>query len=805
MDKYKFPHDPIAGSASIVSGAQYRFTILNDLVARYEWAEDGRFEDRASTFAINRKFPTPQFDVTDTGDQLTISTPSFRLTYDKKRFSANGLYVSFSAKTTLWGAEWRYGASPDHENLGGTARTLDGVNGRCNMGSGVLSRSGYACIDDSDSMLFDGDGFVAPRRSGDRIDGYLFSYGFDFQGGMKAYYAVSGAQPSVPRWALGNWWSRYHAYTDKEYLTLMDNFDAETIPLSVAVVDMDWHIVKGDNVDHSGWTGYTWNKDLFPDPDAFGKALRDRKLKITLNDHPHAGVHSHEDLYEKMAKYLGHDTTNKAPILFNPTSPSFIYASLNILHRALEKNCDFWWIDWQQGSSSAIPGIDPLWVLNHFHYLDNAQQVEKGSKPLVFSRYAGPGSHRYPVGFSGDSINTWDSLRFQPEFTATASNVGYGWWSHDIGGHMAGYRDDELATRWVQFGALSPILRLHSSNSPWTSKEPWHFRGENHRAMKQFMQLRHRLIPYIYTANVTSVPEGLPLVQPLYWRFPKRNEVYHYPNEYFFGSSLIVAPVVHPRDKRTNHAAVDVWVPPSKHVDLFTGSVYDGDREIIMYRTIDHIPILAPQGSIIPLDKNFVPKNGCTNPEGFEVLVVVGKDGRFTIVEDTFNDLVEGSTLAEAKNTRNIKIEYNQAAGKLTTSSSNKSWKFKFVSFFHDPASISVLVDFSKIDANITTEELPLTPGLSVEIPKAASDGDTVIEILLGSDPQLSIIEPTKRIEELLLDYQLEFSVKDKIWGICKSSRPTTTKIGMLAGLGFDEALIGPILELIVSDSRQSS
>ena len=90
-------------------------------------------------------------------------------------------------------------------------------------------------------------------------------------------------------------------------------------------------------------------------------------------------------------------------------------------------------------------------------------------------RYAGPGSHRYPVGFSGDTITTWASLDFQPEFTATAANIGYGWWSHDIGGHMGGIKDDELATRWVQLGVFSPINRLHSVLSPFTSKEPWQF------------------------------------------------------------------------------------------------------------------------------------------------------------------------------------------------------------------------------------------------------------------------------------------------------------------------------------------
>ena len=106
-------------------------------------------------------------------------------------------------------------------------------------------------------------------------------------------------------------------------------------------------------------------------------------------------------------------------------------------------------------------------MLNHYHYLDNARD---GKRPMTFSRYAGPGSHRYPVGFSGDTIITWDSLAFQPYFTSTASNIGYGMWSHDIGGHMRGFKDDEMAGRWLQFGVFSPIMRLHSSNSEFNEK-----------------------------------------------------------------------------------------------------------------------------------------------------------------------------------------------------------------------------------------------------------------------------------------------------------------------------------------------
>ncbi|PNY26304.1 Uncharacterized protein TCAP_03771 [Tolypocladium capitatum] len=800
MEAFGFPRDPVANAAATVAGPNYRFTVISDIVTRFEWSDDGRFEDRPSAFAVNRNFPAPPFKVGDANGVLEIRTPSTHIVYDKKRFSPNGLTVSFSSKVTLWGAEWRYGQTP--RSLGGTARTLDEVDGRCDMGSGILSREGYSFLDDSDSMLFDAQGAGVPRRAGDRIDGYLFCYGHDYRGAMRAFYSISGHQPALPRWTLGNWWSRYYAYRADEYVALMDVFREQGVPLSVAVIDMDWHVVRGERVPHAGWTGYSWNKSLFPDPAAFCGELHRRRLKITLNDHPHAGVHHHEDLYEDMAKAIGHDTADKAPILFDPTDPKFMQAYLDVLHRSLERDgCDFWWIDWQQGPYSRIPGLDPLWLLNHFHFLDQQRQGGQG-QALIFSRYAGPGSHRYPVGFSGDSVATWESLRFQPEFTATASNIGYGWWSHDIGGHMHGYRDDELATRWLQYGAFSPILRLHSSNSPWASKEPWLYRAEYAAVMCDFLRFRHRLVPYLYTMNVSGAVCGEPLVQPLYWRFPSTEAAYDRPNEYYFGSNLVVAPIVRPRDKRTNLAMADVWVPPGRHVDVFTGLVYDGNRNIQMYRNLQAVPLLAPEGSIIPLDKDVQPANGCANPQGFEVYVVVGGDGEFTILEDLRDD--SGQTAnGHVKTHREIKVGFSQGPGRLTTAGTGRDWVFRFLSLMTVPDKLQVTVNGSAVCGfEVTVEEYPNVPGLVVKIPGAcAGQGEVAID--LGPQPQPSVLDVTARLRPLVLDFQIEFTLKDKMWEIIESAQPLSSKIGCLMGLDLDSSLVGPLLEVMVSDGRQ--
>ena len=513
--------------------------------------------------------------------------------------------------------------------LGGTARTLDLADGAIPLEPGVVSRQGFAVLDDSRSMVFDDEGWVSPR-DGSRTDLYVFAYGHDYPAAIQAFYAVSGPTPLLPRFALGNWWSRFHRYTADSYSALLDRFDAEGIPFSVAVIDMDWHVTDVDPAIGSGWTGYTWNRSLFPDPAAFLASVHERGLRVTLNVHPADGVRPHEDAFPAMAAALGRTTDDAIP--FDVTDRAFLDAYFDVLHRGLEDDgVDFWWLDWQSGPHSRVAGIDPLWMLNHFHFLDSARD---GRRPLTFSRYAGPGSHRYPVGFSGDTVISWASLAFQPYFTATASNIGYGWWSHDIGGHMFGGKDDELATRWVQLGVFSPILRLHSGANPFTAKEPWTFEPAARAVMTEHLRLRHRLLPYLHTMNHRAASEGRPLVEPLYHRWPSADEAYDQPNQFLFGSELVVAPLTTPADLRTRLASVRAWLPAGTWVDVFTGLVYDGGRELLLHRDLTSIPVLAAAGAIVPLDGAPVPGNDPANPAALEVLVVVGADGSFTLVED---------------------------------------------------------------------------------------------------------------------------------------------------------------------------
>lgn len=621
---------------NIVVGPCYRISVLTAGLIRLEYSNQGIFEDRPTQVVWNRDLGECDFQVSDTEDFLEIITDRIHLYYNKKRFCAEGLFIEVKGGVLPTGNVWHYGDSvklPERGGLPGTTRTLDGADGAIPLEEGLISKAGHAILDDSHSFVIREDGWIEARREQEE-DLYFWGYGADYLTCIRDFYRLCGKAPMIPRYAFGNWWSRYHKYTEESYRELMERFSREELPFSVAVIDMDWHLVDIAEEYGSGWTGYTWNRELFPDPEGFLRWLHEQDLHVTLNVHPADGVRAYEEMYEPMGKAMGMDEAalkRKEPIVFDVSDEKFMEAYFTYLHHPQEEaGVDFWWIDWQQGNESTLEGMDPLWMLNHYHFLDSGRD---GKRPMTFSRYAGPGSHRYPIGFSGDTIITWKSLDFQPFFTASASNIGYGMWSHDIGGHTHGARDDELSGRWVQYGVFSPIMRLHSSNNRFTSKEPWRYRPEIRAVMEEFLRLRHRMIPYLYTMNYRQYKEGLPLILPMYDLFPKEQEAYEVPNQYLFGSELMVAAVTTPCVKGLYLAKVEAWLPECEWYDIFTGLRYHGGRKVNLYRDITSIPVLAKAGAILPFQENYM-ENANENPKELHIYVYTGADGSFTLYED---------------------------------------------------------------------------------------------------------------------------------------------------------------------------
>lgn len=796
---YRVKTRPQARPENMVTGEKYRITVLTEGLVRLEYSETGEFEDRATQMALYRDFPAADYRVIRTDDGIEIHTSRLHLIYNEQEFTSWGLSIQVKGNFSAYHSIWHYGE--EIHDLKGTARTLDEANGAIPLEHGVVSRFGYSVLDDSRSQVLLEDGWIKPRRKGIK-DLYFFGYGHDYKEALKALYALCGSTPMIPRYALGNWWSRYYKYTEESYLALMDRFEEENLPFTVAVIDMDWHLVDIDPKYGSGWTGYTWNKEFFPDPRRFLQALHDRGMRTTLNVHPAEGVKAHEEMYPEMAAAMGVDAAHEDPVNCDPANPQFIEAYFKYLHHPREEEgVDFWWIDWQQGSNCKVEGLDPLWIFNHFHFLDHGRD---GKRPMTFSRYAGPGSHRYPIGFSGDTIITWESLDFQPYFTSTASNIGYGWWSHDVGGHMMGYKDDELETRWVQYGVYSPIMRLHSSCNEFNGKEPWRYKKEAELAMDEALRERHRLMPYLYTMNARSWKEDLPLILPMYYEYPEKREAYTVKNQYLFGTQLMAAPITSPRIPKLNVAKVTAWLPEGLWYDIYTGMMYDGGRMMNLYRDLSSIPVFARAGGILPLTDEIKGPQAQKNPETLRIRVFAGAEGSFTLYED--DNETCGYEKGICVRTHMYYEEDEQAAsftidpaeGDRSLIPASRTYTVELTGFRPEAAKDGAVRAFA--------EGKPLTVSLSynkktqaveVSLPPVATDSQ--IRICLSAELKASGNLVEERCFDFLNQAEIDFGVKDQIYRLVETEKRIPVALTQLNTMDISQDLREAVTEILTA------
>lgn len=782
-------YNPISKKESIIQGDKYRISILTSRLIRLEYSEDGIFEDRMTKGVVNRDFPPVNFKVYDRKDRLKIVTDHVTILYDKKPFSTYGLSVELRGKVNNpYYCIWHYGDKI--ENLGGTARTLDFAESKVEIGDGILSRYGISVIDDSSSPIISDDGWTYERNN-DNQDLYVFAYKDKYLDALDDFYKLSGSQPLLPRYALGNWWSRFYNYSKEDYLDLVDKFEKFKAPFSVMVLDMLWHTTGIDEKYGSDWTGYTWNYDLLGEPRNLFSSLHDNNYKVTLNLHPSSGIRPSEDFYEDMAKELGYDYENEETIDFSYKDRAYADCLNKYFYKPFEeKGVDFWWMDWQQSPRKLDENKDALWVINRTRFLD---MEKSGKRALTFSRFAGLGSQRYPIGFSGDTSINWETLDFQPYFTATSSNIGFGWWSHDIGGHMKGATDPELMLRWLQFGVFSPINRLHSSNTAFVSKEPWSFDEKYSKLMVDYLQIRHKLIPYIHTMNYKACEENIPLIRPIYYYYPNDEGAYANKNQYYFGESLLVTPMTKKIDSRLQMAEFKAFLPDDGYYDLQTGLFYAGQTMIEIYRPIDKMGLFIKKGGIIPLadlDKDYT--NSIENPKALKVLIGAGKDGIFNLIEDSEENLEAKSITQISYEDKRI-IMLDQSKTKIDIISTKRDWTFEIYGIRVNEVEIVANKD-NRLEGKISyNQEKNLSQIIIEEIP---SNED--IEILIKSYEEID--QKTNKLDLILSrinSSRIETLKKESIFDIVKNAQSISNLVSALMAFDIEEKVKKSIFEII--------
>ncbi len=776
-DNPETPDDPSASTDvnGVITSGRARFTVLTPRMIRIQWSTRQNFEDRPTFAIINRSLPVPSYTTREEGGYLYIETGELTLRYrlgsaiNPLMKSPNNLSVTLqlNGRDVVW-----YPGKEDALNLKGTRRTLDGGSGdnyRPDMEQGIISRAGWALIDESpktkrgdgsttfafDSQVDGIDWFAEPVDK-NAYDWYFLGYGHDYKGAIADYIEVAGRQPMPPLYALGYWYSKYQRYSQQDFMNLTNEIKRNNIPIDVMIMDMDWHL--------DGWTGWTWNKQLIPNPDGLLRWLHAQGLKVGLNLHPADGVGSHEDHYGEISAATGLDEGGRVP--WKLEDPGFYRAMFQYIIREREQQgVDFWWLDWQQNlTSNYTEGLGETFWCNHVFYND-MRLNRTDRRPFIFHRWGGLGSHRYPIGFSGDTYGTFGSLAFQPYFTATASNVCFGYWGHDIGGHLQiGDPNPELMLRWMQFGAFSPIFRTHGASQGNNERRIWKY--SNFEQILEVCNLRYKLMPYIYTAARQAYDTGLSICRPLYYEWPEEKEAYRQEGEYMFGDNILVSPIVTPAEEGagTWHRT---WLPEGEWYDVCQNTMVGGNQTIARYYQAEDIPWFIKAGAVIPCNPDV--NNLKSRPDELVLMVAPGTADSTPLYED------EGDTQAyqqgaytttalaslSAGDERQLTI--GPAVGTFEGQPTQRTYKVEFLGVKAAPNSATVngqaVAEWSYDQQTCTaTVSVPLTP----------CNETTVVAIsqaTLGIDATLD-----ERAETGALVYDLQGRVVGEASKLCSPS-----------------------------------
>jgi alpha-glucosidase (family GH31 glycosyl hydrolase) len=587
----------------VVIGTQARFCLLSDGVVRLEYAPDGAFEDRRSLRAVEAKQPKAFAERAEHGGIIELKSARFTIRYapDGREFHAGNLQVFRPDGTRLWQP-----GQVDHHNLGGAHLAMDciqrgiipaGVHPagdahhdnsekshlwnymfndqvtqdpdahyyggmvsleqlvamkpldqmaphiqkllveRAKYPPGILSRSGYFLYNDSATPVYGPDDWPAERPAG-KQDWYLFVYGDDFTAALANYRRVFGASLVVPRYSLGLWFSRYPTFNQQGLLDLIDQFKAHDLPLDVMVLDLEWH--------QRGWFGFDWDRTHIPEPQQLLDHFHAEGIHCTLNLHPDGVPRDDSRFPEFLEKAELSDDANPEPgSVFKDIDLSrrqTARAFLEVFHQPVEQQgVDFWWIDGAGRTTHTTVGSQ-FWT-NEI-YQRHITQAFPDRRPLVFTRSAGFGSHRFPFHFTGDTYSQFEVLRSQVEYTLRAGHIGQSFVTHDIGGHMCKHRhiDSELLCRWYQFGAMSPIFRLHSSGG--SERLPWLYGDRVVECLKAAMRFRMELLPYLYSLAWQSSEQCLPLCRSNALMQPGWQAGGDIWDSYWLGDRLYCAPIL---------------------------------------------------------------------------------------------------------------------------------------------------------------------------------------------------------------------------------------------------------------------
>ena len=630
-----------ANSECVFKGNNYRITVLTERLVRLEYNESHVFDDFPTELIWYRNFPKPEFSVKESEKILNITTKYFELTYVKeKKFSSNKLTPTKNLKISLvsTGKTWYYG-HPEVRNYESSVFNIDDTKEK-ELKKSLYSLDGFVSIDDSKSALVLENGSFK-KRDNFGIDIYVFLYDKDFYFCLNDYFALTGYPPLIPRYALGNWWDKKECYNEFDIVHLSKKFEEFNIPLSLFTLN-NWQ--KENNFEFS---------ELYKQPQAIINYLKTKNIKFGLSIEDPEIFKAGTNDFEKLKVYLSLDKSGNIPL--NVFDPKTIDAFFKLLiHPLTDMGVDYF-----SFNSFDKKELERHSILKHYLYYDNFRFENK--RPLISSYNYTVAPHRYPILYAGKSSVSWDTLKKIPAFNASATNMGISYWSHDIGGTCGEIEDQELFIRFVELGVFSPILRLGSDAGKYYKREPWKWGLKPRKITIDFLNLRHKLIPYLYTEAYKYFKYGKPLIEPIYYKYPNMYDNELYKDQYFFGSTFLVSPITTKKDYLMNRVIQKFYIPDGTWYGFFTGKQFKGNKKYVSFYRDHEYPVFVKAGAIVPMALDG--SNDTSSPSKMELQIFPGASNTYSIYEDDgeSNAYLKGEYLIT-----NVEFIYEKNKYKLT-------------------------------------------------------------------------------------------------------------------------------------------
>ena len=517
----------------------------------------------------------------------------------------------------------------------------------------IHSVKGYAVFWDNNSSTWYRDneeGMTFDSETGDFCD-YYFVRGDDADGVIAGLRTLTGESPMLPLWSFGFIQSKERYASQDELVSVVKKYRDLNIPLDAIV--QDWRY-WGD--DHHWWNAVEFLSPQFPDPKGLMEQLNGLNANALISIWPSFGPNTniYKELAEKGA-LMAHETfpQDHGVKVYDPWNPE----ARDIYWKYIKKNMlDIgiagWWLDATEPEHNPIKPEDYDYmtpegsfreVRNTFPIVttggvyDNQRAETDEKRVLILTRSAYLGQQRYGTHvWSGDVFSDWKVLDDQIPAALNLSLCGIPYWNSDIGGFWAwrefpqGFKDSafhKLYTRWMQFAVFTGMMRSHGSNTP---REIFRFGERGYwafDAQEKFINLRYRLLPYIYGTSWKIASENATLMRALFMDWPEDRNVWNIDDEYMFGDAMLVAPVVTPDDVRS------VYLPDGLWFDFWSGEALAGGQSIVRETPIDECPVYVKAGTVLPLG----PSVQYAQEKEWDDLIIriyPGADGEFVLYED---------------------------------------------------------------------------------------------------------------------------------------------------------------------------